>query len=48
MRQDRSEPKRIFAKMRWGIIPYWAKNMSIGAETINAVCGDGGREVSVL
>ena len=31
VRQDRSEPKRIFAKMRWGMIPYWAKNMSIGA-----------------
>jgi putative SOS response-associated peptidase YedK len=38
IRQDRQGPKRIFAKMRWGMIPYWAKDMSIGAKTINAVC----------
>lgn len=38
VRQDRREPKRIFAKMRWGMIPYWAKDISIGAKTINAVC----------
>jgi putative SOS response-associated peptidase YedK len=38
IRQDRHEPKRIFAKMRWGMIPYWAKDMSIGNKMINAVC----------
>lgn len=38
IRQDRHGPKRIFAKMRWGMIPYWAKDMSFGAKTINAVC----------
>ncbi|HEY1527873.1 MAG TPA: SOS response-associated peptidase [Candidatus Angelobacter sp.] len=38
VRQDRREPKRIFAKMHWGMIPYWAKDISIGAKTINAVC----------
>jgi putative SOS response-associated peptidase YedK len=38
IRQDRAEPRRIFAKMRWGMIPYWAKDMSISAKTINAVC----------
>jgi putative SOS response-associated peptidase YedK len=38
IRQDRDEPKRVFAKMRWGLIPYWAKDASIGAKTINAVC----------
>jgi putative SOS response-associated peptidase YedK len=38
VRQDRAEPKRIFAKMRWGMIPYWAKDMSIAAKMINAVC----------
>jgi hypothetical protein len=38
IRQDRKEPKRVFAKMRWGLIPYWAKDISIGAKTINAVC----------
>lgn len=38
IRQDRTEPRRIFAKMHWGMIPYWAKDMSIGAKTINAVC----------
>ncbi|MFL6387305.1 MAG: SOS response-associated peptidase [Terriglobales bacterium] len=37
VRQDPNEPKRIFAKMRWGLIPYWAKDISIGAKTINAV-----------
>lgn len=37
VRQDRNEPKRIFAKMRWGMIPYWAKDISFGAKAINAV-----------
>jgi len=37
IRQDRNEPKRKFAKMRWGLIPYWAKDISIGAKAINAV-----------
>src|SRR5215471_316638 len=37
IRQDRREPKRKFALMRWGLIPYWAKDLSIGAKTINAV-----------
>lgn len=30
IRQDRDGPKRIFAKMRWGLIPFWAKDQSIG------------------
>ena len=38
VRQDRKEPRRIFAKMRWGLVPYWAKDISIGAKMINAVC----------
>jgi putative SOS response-associated peptidase YedK len=37
IRQDRKEPRRLFAKMRWGLIPYWAKDASIGAKAINAV-----------
>jgi putative SOS response-associated peptidase YedK len=37
IRQDRKEPKRKFAKMRWGLVPYWARDISIGAKTINAV-----------
>ena len=37
VRHDRREPKRIFAKMRWGMVPYWAKDISIGARMINAV-----------
>jgi putative SOS response-associated peptidase YedK len=37
VRQDRHEPKRKFAKMRWGLIPYWAKDASIGVRAINAV-----------
>jgi len=38
VRQDRKEPKRIFARMRWGMVPYWARDISIGAKMINAVC----------
>ena len=37
IRQHRSEPKRIFGLMRWGLIPYWAKEPSIGLKTINAM-----------
>ena len=35
--QDRKNPKRRFRKMRWGLIPYWAKDASFGGNTINAV-----------
>jgi putative SOS response-associated peptidase YedK len=38
IRQDRAEPKRTFTKMRWGLIPYWAKDISFGVKAINAVC----------
>jgi putative SOS response-associated peptidase YedK len=37
IRQDRHGPKRIFAKMRWGLIPHWAKDKSFGAKALNAV-----------
>src|ERR1043166_6367703 len=37
VRQDHKEPKRIFALMRWGLIPYWAKDASIANKAINAV-----------
>ena len=37
IRQHRSEPTRIFGLMRWGLIPYWAKDASIGMKTINAM-----------
>ena len=36
----RREPKRrfrTFQTMRWGLIPYWAKDASFGGNTINAV-----------
>jgi putative SOS response-associated peptidase YedK len=36
VRQDRHGPKRIFAKMRWGLVPYWAQSASFGAKAINA------------
>ena len=26
VRQDRKEPKRTFALLRWGLIPFWAKD----------------------
>ena len=31
-----SEGKRAIAPMRWGLIPFWAKDMKIGAKMINA------------
>src|SRR5882672_1389435 len=37
VRQDRNEPKRTFSTVRWGLIPYWAKDASIGARTINGM-----------
>src|SRR5262245_13513854 len=37
IRQDPKEPKRRFTLMRWGLIPYWAKDPSMGARAINAV-----------
>jgi putative SOS response-associated peptidase YedK len=37
IRQHPMEPKRIFGLMRWGLIPYWAKDQSFGLRTINAM-----------
>jgi len=37
IRQHPAEPTRIFALMRWGLIPYWAKDQSFGLRTINAM-----------
>jgi putative SOS response-associated peptidase YedK len=37
IRQDPKEPKRTFSVLRWGLIPYWAKDASIGFKTINAM-----------
>ncbi|HKD79529.1 MAG TPA: SOS response-associated peptidase [Candidatus Angelobacter sp.] len=37
IRQDHKASKRIFSKMRWGLIPYWAKDASISSGTINAM-----------
>jgi putative SOS response-associated peptidase YedK len=37
IRQDRKEPKRTVALLRWGLIPSWAKDTSIGFKTINAM-----------
>jgi putative SOS response-associated peptidase YedK len=36
IRQDREKPERHFSLARWGLIPYWAKDPSIGYELINA------------
>jgi putative SOS response-associated peptidase YedK len=38
VRQDRKQPKRTFSLMRWGLVPSWAKDVSIGFKTINAMC----------
>lgn len=37
IRQDRNEPVRKFGLMRWGLIPSWAKDDSIGVKAINAM-----------
>src|SRR5260221_9159354 len=36
VRYDAKEGQRSFDVMRWGLIPYWAKNIKIGYSTINA------------
>jgi len=36
IRQDPSTPKRHFSLARWGLIPSWASDASIGFKTINA------------
>jgi putative SOS response-associated peptidase YedK len=37
IRQERDQPRRTFSLMRWGLIPYWSKDISIGSKTINAM-----------
>jgi putative SOS response-associated peptidase YedK len=37
IRQDRKTPNRTFNLVRWGLIPYWAKDPSIAFKTINAM-----------
>jgi putative SOS response-associated peptidase YedK len=37
VRQDNKQPKRTFSLVRWGLIPYWAKDRSIAVKTINAM-----------
>jgi len=37
IRQDPKQPSRVLSLMRWGLIPSWAKDASIGARMINAV-----------
>jgi putative SOS response-associated peptidase YedK len=36
IRQNPKEPRRELSLMRWGLIPSWAKDPSIGAQMINA------------
>jgi putative SOS response-associated peptidase YedK len=36
IRQEPSSPRRSFSTMRWGLIPSWAKDPTIGFRTINA------------
>ena len=36
IRQSSDSPKRRFGWMKWGLIPYWAKDASIAYRTINA------------
>ena len=36
VRQDAAKPVRRMSQMRWGLIPSWASDPSIGYKTINA------------
>ncbi|HEU5453205.1 MAG TPA: SOS response-associated peptidase, partial [Terriglobales bacterium] len=36
IRQDPKQPRRRISLLRWGLIPSWAKDASIGARMINA------------
>jgi putative SOS response-associated peptidase YedK len=36
VRQHADEPNRFGSQMRWGLIPFWAKDASIGYKMINA------------
>jgi putative SOS response-associated peptidase YedK len=36
IRQDGAKPERHFSLARWGLIPYWAKDASVGYKMINA------------
>src|SRR5271170_3611173 len=36
IRQQPSSPRRSFSTMRWGLVPSWAKDPTIGFRTINA------------
>jgi putative SOS response-associated peptidase YedK len=36
VRQHQEEPKRLASRMRWGLVPFWAKDPSIGYRMINA------------
>lgn len=36
IRQRPEEPKRFGSQLRWGLIPFWAKDASVGFKMINA------------
>ena len=40
VRRDRDDGQRRLEVVRWGLIPYWAKDIKIGYSTINARCED--------
>ena len=38
IRQHPEQPKRIGSTMRWGLMPFWAKDPNIGHKMINIRC----------
>jgi putative SOS response-associated peptidase YedK len=36
IRQDQTKPERYFSLARWGLIPSWANDLTIGQKTFNA------------
>ncbi len=37
IRQDKAESQRHFTLMRWGLVPYWARDAGFGNKAINAM-----------
>lgn len=36
LREDEADPTRVLSLVRWGLVPSWAKDLSIGDKMINA------------
>ena len=48
IRQNPTEPVREMSFVRWGLIPWWAKNSSVSAKMINARTRPDGRRTKAI